>query len=338
MASYDYLDAKNDDGTVLGQKKTSLIGFWGITPVDQPDALTDGLTTITISAASAGTSVSLYDRCITAGYGLKGYPEAQTFMKCVQSVQIRTGELAARLVEAGILAGGTAAPTPTSYDFLGKGCEDDGSILGQESTDLISFWAVSPVDQPAACDTTISTTSNATVTTTISVSITATIEALVSDSNGFGWTSSDAAYSFVNLVRTLQIKLDEFEERLTEVGILATTTAGISITTSLKLSFLDKGNDDGTILGYASDQKIGFWGTTPVNQPSALTAAATTIETTIDGTAADYAIATIENTIGTSKFSTVDAANTVLKAVTNARTRILEIEAALEEVGLMAAG
>jgi hypothetical protein len=333
MASYDYLDKGNDDGTVLGQKTASKIGFWGITPVDQPSALSTELTTLTLSASATAT-VTGYTRCITAGWGFVSYPEAQTFMKCVQNVQIRLGELEDRLQEAGILAGGTDAPTKTIYDYVGKGGGGDGTILGQDSSELISFWGITPVNQPTAITKT-STTSLSRITTTISASFTATVEALVSDSAGFGWTSAEAAYSFVNLVKTLQSKIGAIEDNLIEIGLLAGGT-GISITTSANLSYLDKGNDDGTILGYATDQLIGFWGTTPADQPAALTAAVTTIETTIDATTKDYSIGGLYNTIGASKFSTVDASNTVLRAMYNAQVRLEEIESRLEEVGLMA--
>lgn len=333
MASYDYLDGSNDDGTVLGQTTSSLIGFWGITPVDQPAALTAALTTLTLTASATAT-VTAFTRCITAGFGFQNYAEAQTFMKCVQNVQVRLGELEDRLQEAGILAGGTAAPTPTIYDYVGKGANDDGSILGQDSSELIGFWGITPCDQPTAITKT-STTSLSRVTTTVATA-TVTVSVLISDSNGFGWTSSDEAYSFVNLVRTLQIKINQIETNLVEVGLIA-GGVGISVTTSAKLGFLDKGNDSGTILGYGSTQKLGFWGTTPADQPPALTAARTTIVTTIDSTAKDYALLQLFNTIGISKFADPDEANTVLLAVYNAQVRVEEMEAALEEVGLMAA-
>lgn len=36
-----YLDNGNPDGTVLGQGATSLVGFYGATPVDQPAVVTN---------------------------------------------------------------------------------------------------------------------------------------------------------------------------------------------------------------------------------------------------------------------------------------------------------
>ncbi len=43
-----YLDNKNDDGTVLGQDATvAKVGFWGATPVVQPSITAVGTTTAT---------------------------------------------------------------------------------------------------------------------------------------------------------------------------------------------------------------------------------------------------------------------------------------------------
>jgi hypothetical protein len=36
-----YLDDGNDDGTVLGQSASSLVGFYGATPVNQPATVAD---------------------------------------------------------------------------------------------------------------------------------------------------------------------------------------------------------------------------------------------------------------------------------------------------------
>ncbi len=344
MADYDYLDGKNVDGTVLGQTTAAKIGFWGITPVDQPAALTAGLTTITISA-TATISVSTFTTFTTAGMGFVDYPEAMTFVKAIQNLQIRSAQVEARMVEAGIIAGGTAAPTPTIYDYVGKG-NDDGSILGQTSADKIGFWGVNPVDQSGAL-LKISTTSNFTVTVSVTT-ITATIASLVTASVGFGPVSMEQGYTLLNTVKNLQTRIGQIETNLTEVGILATTTAGISITTSANLEFLDKGNDDGTILKYASSQKLGFWGTTPADQPAAIsalnlygavTAGFTTIEVT---TTASYVYTTTLQglTIGTVtgyKFTSVDEANTILHVVKRLWDRTAEMETALEEIGLIAA-
>ena len=64
--------------------------------------------------------------------------------------------------------------------------------------------------------------------------------------------------------------------------------------------YLDKGQDDGTILGKTSSRKIGFWGTTPYG------------------------------------FVAKDEGNTVLKVIANLQARLAEVEARLEECGIIA--
>lgn len=53
-----YLDDGNDDGTVLGQASTSLVGFYGATPVDQPAAIAD--------ATDAATAITQCNAVIAA--------------------------------------------------------------------------------------------------------------------------------------------------------------------------------------------------------------------------------------------------------------------------------
>ena len=98
--------------------------------------------------------------------------------------------------------------------------------------------------------------------------------------------------------------------------------------------YLDKGQDDGTILGKDSTRKVGFWGTTPCDQPAALTTQLTTITCTAAATA-NYAI-TILATTGFG-FNTTDEAQTFLQVVYNLQTRLAEVEARLEECGIVAA-
>lgn len=53
-----YLDCGNDDGTVVGQSSSSLIGFYGATPVDQPALVAD--------ATDAATAISQLNLVIDA--------------------------------------------------------------------------------------------------------------------------------------------------------------------------------------------------------------------------------------------------------------------------------
>lgn len=47
----------------------------------------------------------------------------------------------------------------------------------------------------------------------------------------------------------------------------------------MAVHYLDSGNDDGTVLGYSTSSKIGFYGATPVDRPA--TVADATNSTTV---------------------------------------------------------
>lgn len=98
---------------------------------------------------------------------------------------------------------------------------------------------------------------------------------------------------------------------------------------------LSSGNDEGTVLGQSASDLIGFYGASPVNKPDALTAQLTTITHTAAGTP-DYAIQDLTNSSAYG-FVTKDEGNTVLAVVKNLQTRLAEVEARLEELGLVTA-
>lgn len=52
----------------------------------------------------------------------------------------------------------------------------------------------------------------------------------------------------------------------------------------MAVTYLDDGNDDGTVLGQSSTAKIGFWGKTPVARPSVTAVATATATTTLNET------------------------------------------------------
>jgi len=91
----------------------------------------------------------------------------------------------------------------------------------------------------------------------------------------------------------------------------------------------------GTKIGTATGQKLGFYNVTPVDQPAALTAQKTSITHTAPGTE-DFAI---QDLTQTSPFGFVskDEGNTVLAVILNLQTRLAEVEARLEELGLVLA-
>lgn len=90
---------------------------------------------------------------------------------------------------------------------------------------------------------------------------------------------------------------------------------------------------NGAVMG-SSGGTAGFFGTTPVTQPAALTTQLTTITHTAPGTP-DYAIQNVTQATPYG-FVTADEGNTVLSVVANLQTRLAQVEARLESLGLIA--
>jgi len=95
------------------------------------------------------------------------------------------------------------------------------------------------------------------------------------------------------------------------------------------------GRTNGTKFGLSTSELLAFYGTTPVNQPAALTALNTLITHTAPSPA-DFAIQALtqSNPFG---FVTDDEGHTVLQVILNLQTKMAEVEARLEELGLVAA-
>jgi len=92
----------------------------------------------------------------------------------------------------------------------------------------------------------------------------------------------------------------------------------------------------GTSIGTDTTQKLSFYGVTPIVQPTALTAAETTITFTAPGVA-DYVIANlVDSGVGSFGFSTQDEGNTVLQVIANLQTRVNDLESKLQSLGLLA--
>lgn len=98
---------------------------------------------------------------------------------------------------------------------------------------------------------------------------------------------------------------------------------------------INAGTATGTKIGTTVSQKIAFYNATPIVQPSALTAQLTSITHTEPGTP-DYAIQNLTQTTPFG-FVTADEGNSVLKVILNLQTRLAEVEARLEALGLVAA-
>lgn len=95
-------------------------------------------------------------------------------------------------------------------------------------------------------------------------------------------------------------------------------------------------NPDGVQVGQSSASLVGFWGKTPVDQPAALTAQLTTITPADDIGTADYSIQAV---INSSAYGFASAAEliTFIHVVRNLQVRVAELEARLEECGIVAA-
>lgn len=98
---------------------------------------------------------------------------------------------------------------------------------------------------------------------------------------------------------------------------------------------LHDGSPDGCVVVGSTTEKLNLYGGTPVVQGAALTTQVTTLTHTAPG-AADYAIQDLVQPAGYG-FVTKDEGNTVLAVIVNLQTRVAELEARLEAIGLVAA-
>ncbi len=104
----------------------------------------------------------------------------------------------------------------------------------------------------------------------------------------------------------------------------------------MAVEYIGSGNDDGMCVARNASDLLAFHGATPVDQAAALTAQLTTITPADAAGTPDYAIAAITSTTPFG-FSNAAEAITLLYVVKNLQVRLLEVEALLEEKGLVAA-
>ena len=90
----------------------------------------------------------------------------------------------------------------------------------------------------------------------------------------------------------------------------------------------------GLKIATATNQKLGFFNSTPIVQPSALTAQETTLTFTEPGTP-DYAFQDVTNTTPWG-FTAGDELRTFIGVVENLQVRVAELESKLKSLGLMA--
>lgn len=113
----------------------------------------------------------------------------------------------------------------------------------------------------------------------------------------------------------------------------------VTINGSLTLSAQNIVTDTttGMKIGTGTTQKIAFYNSTPIVQPTALTVQLTDITYTAPGTP-DYAIQDLVDSASGSAFgfATKDEGNTVLSVIKNLQTRVQELEDKLQALGLLA--
>ena len=93
------------------------------------------------------------------------------------------------------------------------------------------------------------------------------------------------------------------------------------------------GTTTGSKIATASTQKLGFYGASPVDRPDALTAQKTTITHTAPGVE-DFALQDLVQNTGFG-FATANEGNTLLTVIANLQGRLAQVEARLEELGLI---
>lgn len=92
---------------------------------------------------------------------------------------------------------------------------------------------------------------------------------------------------------------------------------------------------DGAVIGAASSGTVGFYGTTPVTQPAALTTQLTSITIADAAGTPDYAIQAVINSSAWG-FAAQQELISFLYVVQNLQVRLAQVEARLESLGLVA--
>ena len=90
-------------GTKIGTSTSQLLGFYNKTPVNQPDALTAQLTSITHTAPGT-PDYAIQDLVQNTGFGFVTKDEGNTVLSVILNLQTRVAELESRLKELGLIA------------------------------------------------------------------------------------------------------------------------------------------------------------------------------------------------------------------------------------------
>jgi hypothetical protein len=107
-----------------------------------------------------------------------------------------------------------------------------------------------------------------------------------------------------------------------------------STSTSTK-EYLGHESPDGAVLGKATTSLVAFHGSSPVDQGAALTTQLTAITITDAAGTPDYALSALTTTTPYG-LSTLAEAVTLLYVIKNLQARMAEVEARLQEKGLIA--
>lgn len=94
---------ESSDGYVIGAASTSLVGFYGATPVDRPAALTAQLTTLTPADAEGTPDYATAAITNSSPFGFASAQEAITVLYVIVNLQARLAEVEARLEELGLV-------------------------------------------------------------------------------------------------------------------------------------------------------------------------------------------------------------------------------------------
>ncbi len=100
LTAYD--TAEREGIRIRASGAAAMLGFYGVTPVVRPAALTTALTTITCSAPGT-PDYAIADLVQNTGYGFVSADEGQSTLKVIANLQTRVGEIETKLVSLGLL-------------------------------------------------------------------------------------------------------------------------------------------------------------------------------------------------------------------------------------------
>ena len=221
-------------------------------------------------------------------------------------------------------------------EYIDKGGNADGTLLGRETTSLVGFWGTTPCDQAAALTESIT----ALVVQSASASMTANIEMKVAATT-YGFSTLSVACTFLTNLRQMQVRQKEVENALVAAGLFA---GGTAVTDETAVEYIGMGDDEGMVLGRDADDLVGFWGTAPQDQPAKLTVPVTltvmplmTVMVTVTQILAQEGkVEVTAQSLTAFGFSTYNQGGTFMSIISSVERRITEVETRLAELGIIA--